>query len=356
LSDSFAPSLVAHGWNDRCRALFFEADASAVPARVIRVDRDRVIAVAACGVINVVAEPLPAVGDWIGVVRQDESSAVFAVVYRMPPWSQVTRLDPTSYSHAHDTMQVLASNVDIVLLATPLDRRVSANRLEREQVVVWECGALPVVVLTKSDRCADLDAVIDDSSDRMPAVDIVVTCAVDGTGVSELAQLIAPDRTALMLGASGAGKSTLTNALLGDDAMATGGVRLGDARGKHTTTARHLFAVPSGGVLIDSPGIRSLGLATDSTEALDAVFGEIAELAATCRFHDCDHDREPGCAVRDAVEHGSLSAERLTSWRKLQREIAAADRKGDPLAQAAERALWKRRSKAYRSHPKYRHR
>jgi ribosome biogenesis GTPase len=169
---------------------------------------------------------------------------------------------------------------------------------------------------------------------------VVVTSAVTGAGVDEVAALLRPHRTAVLLGSSGAGKSTIVNRLLGADVQATAAVRAGDAKGRHTTTTRDLLLVPTGGVLIDTPGIRGL-LLWSAGDGLSAAFPDIEELAGGCRFRDCDHGPEPGCAVRRAIADGSLAAERLASYQKLKREVAWAERTVDPLAAAAERKRWK---------------
>jgi len=332
--------LAPFGWSDRVAALF--GDLSHVPARVVRVDRDRVLVVTADAESAAFADPLPAVGDWIAVEPSGHSDIPYRLVACVPRWSELSRLDPTSFSHDRSTAQVLAANVDLVLITAPLDRPLSENRLERETVVAWDSGARPVVVLTKADRHPDPEAAGAELARRLAGVDVVVTAAVDGWGIEGVAALLRPGHTALLLGASGAGKSTLTNALLGEERMETGGVRRTDARGKHTTTVRHLLAVPGGGVLIDSPGIRSLGLA-GVTDGLEAAFPEVEALARECRFADCAHVAEPGCAIRAAVDEGRLQASRVKSWQKLQREIAAETRRGDPKATAAHRRAMKQR-------------
>ena len=353
LFDISSDLLALHGWNDRCTAHFADQDPQLQVARIVHVERDRATAVTASGFVTVMCDLMASVGDWVGLTEAGDTQRPHVVSHVMAPWSRLTRLDPASHSHHHDTMQVLASNIDVVFLTVPLGRRLSAKRIEREQLAVWDSGARPIVLLTKADRHPDPGEVATDLLDRMVGAEVIVTAAVAGHGIAAVRDILSQGITGLMLGASGAGKSTLSNALIGADVMSTGDVRLLDARGKHTTTSRHLFAVPTGGVLIDSPGIRSLGLANDASASLDAVFADIVELAAQCRFSDCAHDTEPGCAVRSAVDDGELAADRLVSWRKLGREVAALERRSDPLAQAAERALWKQRTKQYRTHPKY---
>lgn len=323
--------LQPYGWSDRVAALL---DGEPHPARVIRVDRDRAVVAGSDGETAVaLADPLPAVGDWVGLEPIAVRDARWRVQTVAPRWSAIRRTDPRSEGRAIDVGQVLAANVDVVCSVTPLDRPLSPNRIDRELALAWDSGAVPVVVLTKADRHADTAAAVADLERRLVGVDIVVTAALDGQGVEDVARILRPDRTVMLLGASGAGKSTLANALLGDELQETGGVRVTDARGRHTTTSRHLLPVPGGGVLLDTPGVRSLGL-HGAAAGVSTTFADLEELAATCRFSDCAHRTEPGCAILDAIESGELDAGRLHSWRKLQRELAAAERKVDRAAQA----------------------
>jgi ribosome biogenesis GTPase / thiamine phosphate phosphatase len=305
-------------------------DAVRRPARVVSVERGW------CRVVAVDGErslPVPgtAVGDWV-VLDGD------AITEVLPRWSTLGRLDPDG------GQQVLATNVDIVLVAAPADR-LSSARVERELVVAWDSGARPVVVLTKID-VAD-PAIDDELRARLGAVDVIVTSSVSGDGLDSLRTLLVAPITAVLLGPSGAGKSTLINALLGEEQLAVGDVRDGDHRGRHTTTSRQLVPLPSGGCLIDMPGLRSLG--TDaSDEAIAATFPDIDELAAECRFDDCAHDREPGCAVVAAVEAGELDPERFDSYQKLVRETAFERRRVDPVARKENTKVWKAITKEQR--------
>ena len=239
---------------------------------------------------------------------------------------------------------MLAANVDVVLITAPADR-LSPTRVERELVIAWDSGARPVVVLTKLDLASPGAA--DELAVRLGPVDVIVTSAVSGDGVDALRRLLVHPVTAAFLGPSGAGKSTLINALLGEERLAVAEVRDEDRRGRHTTTSRQLVPLPSGGSVIDMPGLRSLG--TDaSDEAMVAAFPEIDQLAAHCRFADCAHDREPGCAVVAAVDAGTLDSARLASYDKLIRETAFERRRTDPLARQDEERVWKTRTKEQR--------
>jgi ribosome biogenesis GTPase len=272
-----------------------------------------------------------AVGDWVAL----DGDVVREV---LPRWSELTRLGPDG------KRQVLTTNLDLVLIAAPADR-LSSARVEREVVIAWESGARPVVVLTKLDLATP--GVADELACRLVTVDVIATSALVGDGVDALRAMLAHPVTAAFLGPSGAGKSTLINALLGEDRLTVGTVREDDRRGRHTTTSRRLVPLPSGGSLVDMPGLRSLG--TDaSDDAVSAAFPDIDELASGCRFADCAHDVEPGCAIRAAAAGGELDPARLASYRKLMKETAFERRRTDPLAQQAVARLWKARTKEQR--------
>lgn len=340
--------LQPYGWSDRVAALLSD---DAYPARVVRVDRDRVLVVGPDGSpAFAAADPLPAIGDWVGLDPVEIDSMRWRVRTVAPRWSTIRRTDPRSEDRSIDVGQVLAANVDVVCSVTPLDRPLSPNRIERELALAWDAGATPVVVLTKADRHGDVEMATADLEHRLVGVDVIATAALEGRGVGEVAELLRPNRTVMLLGASGAGKSTLANALLGADVMETGGVRVTDSRGRHTTTSRHLLPVPGGGVLLDTPGVRSLGL-HGAGAGVAMVFADLEELATACKFSDCTHRTEPGCAVLAEIESGGLDAGRLQSWRKLQREIAAAERRIDPSARAQWHAQVKAFQRSIRRHP-----
>ena len=332
-------ALVPLGWDARVHALIQDISSPETqPGRVVRVERSACVVALADGTeVLATAHPLPAVGDWITVAVSQERGIVRDVV---PRWSALVREDPGGGT------QILAANVDLVLITTPADRP-SAARVERETLAAWDSGARPVVVVAKVDL--DEHGYVDELRERLTAVDVVATSAETGIGVGEIAELLQPNRTAVLLGPSGAGKSTLANALLGADVLAIGAVREDDHRGRHTTTSRQLVVVPGGGVLIDTPGIRSLGLAGGG-DGLEQTFTDIAELAASCRFADCRHEKEPDCAVLAAVADGILDSDRLASYRKLERELAFEQRRTDPLARAENQRKWKSIHKEIRRH------
>lgn len=242
-------------------------------------------------------------------------------------------------------VQVLAANVDVVLVVEHLDPEPALGRVERLLTLAWRSGALPVVVLTKADLVPDAAGMAADVAATAPGVDVHAVSATDGSGLESLRALLRPGRTFVVVGPSGAGKSTLVNALAGREVMGTG-ERRSDGRGRHTTTHRELVPLPEGALLIDTPGVRGVGLVADA-DALDEAFADVAELARACRFGDCRHAGEPGCAVAAAVEAGELAPRRLASWQRLAREAAHQARRADARLAAADRAAVRSRTRGY---------
>ncbi|HMG45153.1 MAG TPA: ribosome small subunit-dependent GTPase A [Acidimicrobiales bacterium] len=325
------PSLAPYGWNPRWEALFADAadrrDDDVVPARVVRHDGVAVMVAEPDGVrqlpVFASIEPQPVVGDWVVCTHE-------AVVATLDRTSLLRRRDP-----GRPVEQPLVANVDVVLVVNGLDRPVRAGRIRRAIATAWDAGAVPVVVLTKADRFsdADLDAARATADEAAAGIDVVVTSAVSGRGIDELREL-AVGKTIVLLGESGAGKSRLTNALVGLDVATVGDVRESDTKGRHTTTTRQIHLLPTGGVLVDTPGVRALGLWADP-EAVAATFDDLEELATTCRFNDCRHGGEPGCAIAAAVAAGEISPDRVEAWLALRREAEALDRRSDPRANRA---------------------
>ena len=264
--------------------------------------------------------PEPTVGDWVAV-RDGEIVAV------LPRRSLLRRRS------AHgDEEQALAANVDVVLLVCGLDRPVKDGRLRRGAAIARDAGAEPVVVLTKADtdRAADAHRAEAEVRAAHPGLDVVVASVKEGLGVDELRAVIG-SRTVTLVGESGAGKSTIVNALVEDAAVVEGAVRRGDAKGRHTTTTRELHLLPSGGVLIDTLGLRAIGLVAE-TESVDDTFADLDEIARTCRFSDCQHEGQPGCAVADATTAGAVDATRVEAWRTLRAETEAAAQRATEAA------------------------
>lgn len=353
---------------DALAAALAGAPPGAVAARVARVDRGRALVLpvgptstgpspASGTAIPVAPAGTLAVGDWCvvspgtdeGIGTGGDPGTVVSTLERR---SALLRRAAGSRSVA----QVLAADVDTVAIVAALDRSLPARQIERMLALVWDSGARPVLVLTKADLvdAGTVRVTRDRAADLALGVEVMAVSAVDGgagVGSDGLAALIPPGTTLALLGSSGAGKSTLANLLLAaggtDTLLRTGEVRESDARGRHTTTWRELVGVPGGGALIDTPGLRSVGLWT-SGDGVDAVFADVAELIGTCRFADCRHDGEPGCAVTGAVEAGEVSADRVAGWRALQREAAYQAGRDDQRVRAEALKVWKRRSRGSR--------
>lgn len=290
---------------------------------------------------------LPAVGDWVAVEFPPHEKT--AIIRRILP-----RRSKLSRKAAGETTeeQIIAANLDSVFVMTSLDADFNARRLERFLTVCRESGAEPVVVLNKLDACADPLPFLGEAKLVALSAPVVTISARTGHGVEGLAAWIRPGKTVGCVGTSGVGKSTLINRLLGSEVFKTAETRASDARGRHTTTHRQLVLLPGGGVLLDTPGMREMQL-WDSDKGLAAAFDEISALAPACRFRDCGHVSEPGCAVKAAVEAGSLDAVRLESFHKLKREAEFQARRVDEAAAAAKKKKDKSQSDALKKHPKY---
>ena len=346
-----------YGWSDALQAAFAPYAARGLfPARVIAHHRGLWRLVTRQGetvgrlsgrfALDAAPGDHPVVGDWlaIGSVPDSADMVIHALLPRRTVFSR--------RAAGGVGVQVVAANVDVALLVAALNGDLNPRRLERYLVAARESGATPVIVLTK----ADLSENPEEDKRRIAEVcggaPVVTLSALTGQGVSGLEPWLTPGRTAALLGSSGAGKSTLLNALAGQVLMDTGAIRESDDRGRHTTTHRELFRLPGGALLVDTPGMRELGLLADA--ALDESFADVVALVPNCRFGNCTHENEPSCAVQAALQSGELSAERWRAYLKLQRELAFVVRKDDPAAEAANRARWKQIHKAQRS--KYKHR
>ena len=345
------PNLNEYGWDPGLEEVFsLYYQGGLVPGRVVLEER---------GVLDVATESgtwraalsgrlrhhaagsgeLPAIGDWVALELSD-LDGVARIRAVLPRRSKISR----KVAGALAVEQLLAANVDVVLLVMGLDGDFNVRRLERLLVLAWESGARPVVVLNKLDLCPDPGDSVLQVEEVAPGVPVVTTTALGGE-VEELSPLLVPGETVVLLGSSGVGKSTLLNRLYGGDLLRTASVRSSDDRGRHTTTHRRLVQLPGGCLLIDSPGLREIQL-WDSDEGLEAVFEDIRELATGCRFRDCTHQDEPSCAVRASVESGELDTMRLESLRKLESETASLERRRDVRAR---RQVDKRLGRLYRA-------
>jgi ribosome biogenesis GTPase / thiamine phosphate phosphatase len=274
---------------------------------------------------------LPAVGDWVALrPAQGDGRATIAAI--LPRRTKLSRKVP----ERELAEQVLAANIDVIFLVTSLNLELSLRRLERYLASAWESGAAPVILLTKSDLAEDAEAMRSEVEAIAFGVPVHVLSSLTGDGLDELLQYFTGHRTAVFLGSSGVGKSTLINALAGEELQATAEIRASDDRGRHTTVRRELIVLAGGGLVIDTPGMRELQL-WETDEGMETTFADVTELMSKCRFSDCSHEREPGCAIRAALADGSLDRGRWDSYLKLQREQRALEIRLDKRLQADER-------------------
>ncbi len=333
------------GWDDGWEAAFAEHRAAGLqPARVAIQHRGAYDLLGEDGELRASAanrlvrdEELPAVGDWVGVDR--ETDLVEAV---LPRRTTISRKEVWQATRE----QILAANVDVAFLVQALPLDFNVRRLERYLAMAWESGAQPVVLLTKTDLVDSVEPFLAEvEAVTLGSCPALAVSARTGARLDEMLAWFEGNRTAVLLGSSGVGKSTIVNALAGEELLATQEVRADDQRGRHTTSHRELILLPTGGVVLDTPGIRELQL-WDAD--LEQTFGDIEELARHCRFSDCAHDQEPGCAIREALEQGTLPAERWASYRKLQREMEAIEARRNVLLRQERVREYKIRARAQR--------
>ncbi len=348
--------LDSYGWSDALQQVFAAYSAQGLaPARVIVQQRGLYLLATPEGEATARLSgrfaheaadgDYPVAGDWVAAaIRSQEASAT--IHHLLPRRTAFVRRAVGGGS----VSQVVAANVDVAFLVTSLNADLNPRRIERYLATAWDSGASPVIVLTKADLCPDRerDALRAGIEAVALGVPVHAVSAVTGEGLDRLCESFAPGRTAALLGSSGAGKSSLVNALAGAPLMATQAIREDDARGRHTTTHRQLVLLPDGRLVLDTPGMRELGL-WDADAGVAATFADIEALAQRCRFGDCAHAAEPGCAVQAALADGSLDGGRWRSWAKLQRELAHAARKEDPRERAAARNVWVQRARSYRA-------
>ena len=313
------------------------ADNPCEPGRVVRVDRSLVLVAVGVDLLHL-SYPLdagvPVTGDWVWIgPNRAGDRQILGVLPRRSELSRKRAFEDSSAA------QVLAANMDVIGVVVPVDRPLTHNRLERTLVAAWDSGAVPLVIVTKADLAHVADDVVGQVMLQAAGVDVVTTSAENGNGIEDLLAHLPPRSTLVLLGPSGAGKSTLINALVGHNVQHTGDVRSGDFRGKHTTTSRELVPLADGTVLMDTPGVRGFGL-FDAHDGMEQMFGDVEELASLCRFSDCAHQQEPGCAVQAALTDGTLEDRRWNNYLKLQREMAALARRKDAAATRAYQREW----------------
>lgn len=351
-------TLVSIGWDD-----FFEdafaafRGASLIPARVALQHRNYYVLYSEAGELRgettgkmqyMASGPqdLPAVGDWV-VIDPRPGEGAATIVDLLPRRTKFSR----QAAGRKAGEQIVAANVDSVFIVSGLDHDFNLRRLERYLVLVSESGASPVVLLNKADVCDDPASARDAVASIAPHAPIHVLSALRNEGITVIRDHLRNGTTGALLGSSGVGKTTIINRLLGTEDRRTAPVRETDDRGRHTTSARELISLPTGGMLIDTPGMRELQL-WSSPDAVNEVFNDIEELAENCRFRDCSHEVEPGCAVQEALEQGLLDPGRFESYRKLLKELRYQQRKLDPAEQRKEKERWKRLITQYKKSQK----
>ncbi|MGA9118851.1 MAG: ribosome small subunit-dependent GTPase A [Bacteroidota bacterium] len=345
--------LESYGWNPSLQGLFSQRfHGSEKPGRVIVqqsafeiISEEGPITCTLAGRLKYLAagaEDLPVIGDWVGV-EIASTGRKGRIVDILPRKTRFVRKAPGNRTVA----QVLAANVDLLFLISGLDEEFNLNRIERYLVLARESGAVPIIVLNKTDMSGDVQSAITLTGEAAPNVRLITMSARTGEGFDELAGCLHPQETGALLGSSGVGKSSILNLFLGSDRMKVQEVRTADGRGRHTTKHRELILLPSGGMLIDTPGMRELQLWGEGRGVQDT-FDDVEELALQCKFSNCRHETEPGCAVRTAVENQTLDAGRLESYQKLQRELLHLKEKFDVRTRIQNKRAVKKISAAQR--------
>ncbi len=346
--------LTGLGWDDDWRELASSYLGAGVPARVARVDKGLCTVMTKRGPVRATygaalldaaggdSRAAPCAGDWC-LVRTWSDGPV-TVETLLPRRTSVVRAEASGTSHG----QVLLANIDVLAVVVALHPAPNVSRVERLVALAWESGARPAVVLTKADLVGDASMVADDVAKAAPGVDVVICSTVTGQGLDRLRAMAGCNATLGLIGASGHGKSTLINALVGAYLLTTKDIR-DDGKGRHTSVRRELVPLPGGGAVIDTPGLRGVGL-HHTAEGLAATFPDVVALGTRCRFSDCVHSVEPGCAVRQAVEEGALSERRLESWFKLRRETTWMAERSDARLRAERVKKWKKLTQQRRTH------
>ena len=351
-------SLTPFGWTSALAETFWERlSPGDEPGRVVAATRGLALAQTASGEVwgtpsgkfreRLQAENLVlCAGDWIAL-RRTPGALKALMLDLLPRGPSLTRQE----AGPGGRRQWLASNLDVVLLLMGLDRNFNPARMERLLALAWGSGARPVVVLTKADLEARSEAYVSRIEGLAPGVQVLAVSAVSGEGLADVRACLPERRTGVMVGSSGVGKSTLLNALAGEELRRTQEIRVSDGRGRHTTSLRELFLLPGAGCLIDTPGIREVGLSAEGSD-LDGAFSDIAAFAARCRFRDCAHGAEPGCAVQEALAEGRLDPQRYGNYLRLRREVAYEAARGDERLWREREQKWRRITKSMKHYAK----
>jgi ribosome biogenesis GTPase len=340
-------SIEEYGWNDHFEKVWNEKiEDGFKPGRVIA-DYGQMLRVFSDSGEVLVNRPVkkfdsdiqPAVGDWVALEFSLDTRSVY-IKYVLPRKTKFSR----AAAGLEVKEQIVAANVDTVFVVQSLNMDFNMRRLERYLIAAWESGATPVVVLTKADCCDDVVDKMITVYDTAPGVEVAAISSVTGKGIEEIKKYFAPGKTVALLGSSGVGKSTLVNLLAGKELLKTQEIREDDSHGRHTTTHRELLLLPDGGLVMDTPGMRTLSL-WEADTGMEAMFGDIEILTGQCRFSDCRHVNEPGCAVREALETGKLEMKRWESWLKLQREFKHLEAKKEGKLRLQEKQFGRQISK-----------
>ncbi len=335
----FNIKMETYGWNTS--ALTENAYQSGIPARITAVHRDRYEIVCCHGIVpavlkngvyrNGTGELFPTAGDF--VVIQYEEYGDSLIIKTLPRRSFFSRRDPTPGRGE----QAVAANFDYVFIMSSLNKDFNINKIERYLTLAWQSGGSPVILLTKADLPESHDEQINAAERIAFGVPVILVSIISGQGIEEISKILTPSKTAVFLGSSGVGKSSLVNALSGNNLMNVKEIREDDSRGRHTTTHRQLMLLPSGGIVIDTPGMRELGM-WEISEGIKTAYADVEEiLARGCKFSDCRHRTEPGCAVKNALQSGELPHERWQNYLKLQKEARFTDNKAAALEQKHKR-------------------
>lgn len=344
------------GWNHFFQQQTADKDPGLLPARVSRQDVNQYVLVSEQGELTghlpgrfrqqaVSKADLPTVGDWVLASPIQGGEAGHVQIEHL-----LERKSKFSRKEAGDVVdeQIVAANIDTIFIVNGLDDDFNPKRIERYLLLSWDSGAMPVIVLNKADVCEDVDKKIEALDAIAMGTPIITMSAKQGVGMDAVREHIEPGSTCALMGSSGVGKSTIINSLLGFERFETSSVRADDSKGRHTTTFREMVRLPGGGLIIDTPGMREIQVWADE-ESLSQSFSDIEELALFCKFSDCQHDQEPGCAIRAAIADGSLEEERLVSYRKLLRELQHLEAQQDPAARAEKKQARRKFAKLIRN-------